>query len=76
MAVNNAGLVVAAAKMSLEKVKGDIVTQTLDKLNPIGGNKKKSKNPWLTSMSDTYDLSKSVLSAAYSAKGIGINTKS
>lgn len=74
MAANNATLVVTAAKASLEKIKGDVVTQTLDKLNPIGG-KKKSKQSAQTSMSDTYDLSKSVLSAAYSAKGVGINTK-
>ena len=67
----------AAAKTSLEKVKGDIVTQTLDTLNSgVYGQSEKTKVSGKDSMSNTYDLSRSVLSAAYSAKGIGINTKS
>ena len=68
---------IAAAAVALEKVKGDIVTGTLDNLNkPAFGSKKKKSCSAQTAMSDTYDLSKSVLSAAYEAKGIVVNGKS
>ena len=64
---------VAGAAM-LAKTKGDIVTQTLDKLNSpgSGGTSKKSKTG--SSMSDVYHLSKSVLSAAYEGKGTIIDS--
>lgn len=68
---------IAKAQMSLEKVKGEVVTQTLDKLNsPTWGDKsKKVRSSSQTGMQETYELSKNVLSAAYNAKGIGINLK-
>lgn len=58
------------ASIALEQVNSEIVTQTLDKLNsPTTGGKKKSKYSAQAAMSDTYNLSKSVLSAAYEGKG-------
>lgn len=55
---------------SLDKVKGDIVTQTLDKLNSPGSiGKSKNSASGMGSMSDTYNFSKSVLSAVYEGKG-------
>ena len=58
------------ATTALEQVKGDIVTQTLDKLNsPTSGGKKMSKYSAQAAMSDTYNLSKSVLSSVYEGKG-------
>lgn len=69
-------LATAAAAVSLERVKGDIVTQTLDKLNgPTYQSKsKKSKFSAQNAMSDTYNFSKSILSAAYEGKGSIINS--
>jgi hypothetical protein len=61
---------VAAGAASLQKVKGGIVTQTLDKLNSPGSGGKSKKNKFgQNAMSDTYNFSKSVLSAAYEGKG-------
>jgi hypothetical protein len=60
-----------AAAVSLEKVKGDVVTQTLNKLNSPSY-KSKSKKAGFSAqgaMSDTYNFSRSVLSAAYQDKG-------
>lgn len=67
---------VAGAAVSLEKVKGDIVTQTLDKLNETGscGNSKKSASAQ-NAISSSYDFNKSVLSAAYEGKGSIIDSK-
>lgn len=58
------------ATISLEKVKGDIVTQTLDKLNRPEGRKGSSMyTAKQGTMEDTYAFSKSVLSAVYEGKG-------
>jgi len=66
----------AKAAISLERVKGEIVTQTLDKLNSPGSCGKSKKNTFgKSSMSDTYNFSKSVLSAAYQGKGTIIDNK-
>lgn len=56
---------VLAASTATAKLNEQIVTQTLDKVNKIGGGKSGAGN----SMSDTYDLSKKVLSAVYEGKG-------
>lgn len=57
-----------AATAELEKVKGDIVSQTLSNLN--SGVKKNKKNKGaFTGMNDTFNLSKNILSAAYEGKG-------
>ena len=57
---------------NMEKMKGDIVTGTLDALNSKSGSSGKSGKD---AMSQTYEFSKSVLSAAYEAKGIAVNSK-
>lgn len=67
---------ILAAKVSLETIKGDIVTGTLDTLNSANGKKSKKGYSSQAAMSDCYDLNKSVLSAAYDAKGIVVNGKS
>jgi len=68
--------VAAAGAVSLARVKGEIVTQTLNKLNSPGSGGKSKKNKFgASSMSDTYHLSKSVLSAAYEGKGTIIDSK-
>jgi hypothetical protein len=69
--MKDAGQMVAVAgAISMERTKGQIVTQTLDKLNTPGQGGKSKKNKFGASgMSDTYNLSKSVLSAAYEGKG-------
>ena len=66
---------VAALKASQAKIGGDIVTQTLDTLNSgqFSGSKNKSCDK-SSGMSNTYNLSKSVLSAAYEGKGIAVRT--
>lgn len=64
-----------AMENSLETIKGEIVTQTLDTLNATAKKKSKNKNTIQGAMSDTYDLSKSVLSAAYEGKGTIIDNK-
>jgi hypothetical protein len=55
----------------------DIITQTLDTLNSRSPGKsgKKSLSSAQQGMSQTYDFSKSVLSAAYEAKGIAVTSK-
>ena len=66
----------AAGSVALQRVKGEIVTQTLDKLNSPGKGGKSKKNKFgAGAMSDTYNFSKSVLSAAYEGKGIIIDSK-
>jgi len=74
--MKDAGQMVAAAgAISMERVKGEIVTQTLDKLNsPRGGGKSKKNKFGASGMSDTYNLSKAVLSAAYEGKGTIIDS--
>ena len=65
---------VMAAAVALEKIKGDIVTGTLDALNsnaPSSSGKGKG-DP----VAQSYDFQKSVLSAAYSAKGVTVDSKS
>ena len=66
---------VVGAAVSLEKIKGDIVTQTLDKINSpgSGGTSGKAKNAQ-SAMSDTYNFSKSVLSSVYEGKGTIIDS--
>ena len=54
-----------AASTATTKLNEQIVTQTLDKVNKVGGKKGGSEN----SMSDTYDFSKKVLSSVYEGKG-------
>lgn len=60
----------AKAAIGLEKVKGDIVTRTLDNLNNsnTGSTCKRSRSVMQNAMSDTYNLSRTVLSA-YADKG-------
>jgi len=74
-----AGQVAAAAgAVSLQRVKGEIVTQTLDKLNSPGMGGKSKKNKFgigAGGMNDMFNLSKSVLSAAYEGKGTIIDSK-
>ena len=57
----------AAGAAALENVKGDIISQTLDKLLKPGVKKKEAKPS--ASMNETYTLSKSLLSAVYEGKG-------
>lgn len=64
-----------AMELSLETIKGQVVTQTLDTLNSAAKKKSKNKYSIQGAMSDTYDLSKSVLSAAYEGKGTIIDDK-
>lgn len=55
---------VQAAAISSERIKGDIITQTLDKLNaPLPGKSAAGD------MGQTYEFSKSVLEGAYLGKG-------
>ena len=62
--------------ITASKIGGDIVTKTLDTLNSgqfgVSGSKKCSGS---SGMSSTYNLSKSVLSSAYSPKGAVFSTK-
>ncbi len=66
-----------SAAVSLAKTEGDIVTQTLDALNSPSWSSgtKKSGCSSQAAMSDAYDLSKSILGAAYEAKGAVLNKK-
>lgn len=57
------------AENSLETIKGQIVTQTLDTLNATAKKKSKNKLGIQSAVNETYDLSKSVLSAVYEGKG-------
>lgn len=50
------------------KVDGEIITQTLDKVNAYSKGQKKCSGGW-QSMDSMYDFNKSVLSAAYDSKG-------
>lgn len=61
--------------MTLERIKGDIVTGTLDKLNSVTEcrNNSKKKNE-IGSMKQTYQLSKDVLSSYLGEKGNILNT--
>lgn len=69
-----------AGAMTKAELDNEIVSQTLDTLNSgiYSGKSKKKKSYSGTqdAMSNTYDLSKSVLSAAYEAKGSIFGTKS
>lgn len=56
------GLAVSTAKA---KMAGQVVTQTLDKLNSGAGSKRGAS----AGMSDTYHFAKDVLSSVYSGKG-------
>jgi len=69
------GQVAAVGAVAMERTKAQVVTQTLDKLNsPGSGGKSKKSKIGQGSMSDTYNLSKSVLSAAYAGKGTIIDS--
>jgi hypothetical protein len=59
------------------RMDSDIITQTLDTLNSRSPGKsgKKTFSAAQEGMSQTYDFSKSVLSAAYEAKGIAVTLK-
>ncbi|MDR2489067.1 MAG: hypothetical protein LBD42_06215 [Desulfovibrio sp.] len=63
-----------APAVTAAKIKGDIVTKTLDTLNDdlhSGSGKRSGVNK----MSDTYHLSKSVLATAYQGKGAVLSAK-
>lgn len=64
---------IIAAQVSLEKVKGDIVQGTLDAVN--AKDHKKSRSCSNDAVNESYQFNKSVLSAAYEAKGVVINDK-
>ncbi|MDL2207831.1 hypothetical protein LJC09_02980 [Desulfovibrio sp. OttesenSCG-928-F20] len=64
-------LAALAGALTLESIKGDIVTGTLDKLNGVGARSGKSE---LGSMKQTYQLSKDVLSSYMGEKGNILNT--
>ncbi|MDR2077277.1 MAG: hypothetical protein LBP61_10185 [Desulfovibrio sp.] len=59
------------------RMDSEIITQTLDTLNSRSSGKsgKKSFSAAQEGMSQTYDFSKSVLSAAYEGKGIAVTVK-
>lgn len=62
--------------ITASKIGGDIVSKTLDTLNSgqySGSGSKKCSGS--SGMSNTYDLSKSVLSSAYSPKGAVVSAK-
>lgn len=64
-------------QMNAAKIGGSIISKTLDALNKndySGSGTKMCSGS--NNMSDTYHLSKSVLSAAYQDKGILISSKS
>ncbi|MDR1490248.1 MAG: hypothetical protein LBS65_07175 [Desulfovibrio sp.] len=67
---NTADAAGAVVKAGIDR---DIVTGTLNKLNKGGGLKKSGKSVQ-TDMSDTYHLSRSVLSAVYEGKGTLIDS--
>ncbi len=60
------------------EIGGQVVSQTLDNLNSpmYAGSGKKKGNSTRAAMSNTYELSKSVLSAAYEGKGTAIDKSS
>ena len=64
-------------KTTKARMDSDIITQTLDTLNnrSSGTPGKKSSSAAQEGVSQTYDFSKSVLSAAYEAKGIAVTLK-
>jgi len=68
--MDTADAVAMAGAVSLEKIKSDIVTGTLDTLNSTAAKKKTN------SMQQTYDLSKKVLSSYYEGKGTLVDTAS
>ena len=59
--------------MTASEIGGQIVSGTLDTLNSATYNKSSNSG---SSMSDTYNLSKSVLSAAYEGKGTILDNNS
>lgn len=68
---NSAAGATLAAATAVSALNEQIVTQTLGKVNKIGGEVQKlGGRPGASQgMSDTYDLSKKVLSAVYEGKG-------
>lgn len=64
----NAQVASLSASTATAKLNEEIVTQTLDTVNKYGG-KSGGKSRGMGSMSDTYDLSKKVLSSVYEGKG-------
>ncbi|MDR0338801.1 MAG: hypothetical protein LBH65_00830 [Desulfovibrio sp.] len=66
-------IVQTAGTVALERVKADIVTGTLDKLNSPGGKSKRKDK--LGGVLSTYEFSQDVLSAHYGVKGAIVNTK-
>lgn len=54
-----------SASTATAKINSEIVTQTLDKVNKVGSKSGGSGS----NMSDTYNFSKSVLSAVFEGKG-------
>jgi len=64
----NAESAISAAKTAVASINSDIVTGSLDALNKKGSGKK-SMSSMQAAMSDTYDLTKSVVGAVYQGKG-------
>ena len=64
---------ITEAKATLEKIKGDIVSESLDKLN---GSKPKKSGCSKDKVDESYDFNKSILSAVYEGKGTVITGKS
>lgn len=62
--------------ISASKIQGDIITQTLDTLNSGQYSGSGTKCSGSNKISDTYNLSKSVLSSVYQGKGAVISAKS
>lgn len=64
------------AKVALERIKGDIVTGTLDALNSnqFGGSRKSGGAS--DAIAQSYEFQQSVLSSVYSAKGAAVDKKS
>ncbi len=73
---NTGTIVDAALAASKAELDSQIVTQTLDNLNSPMYSGSSKCNSARQGMSDTYDLSKSVLSAYYLGKGTAIDGKS
>lgn len=73
--MSNTSVAVGAAVAATQKevVGAQVVSKTLDTLNQYGSKSKKSGGG---NMAASYDFNKSVLSAAYDAKGALANVKS
>ena len=64
------------ASVALERMKGDIVTGTLDALNSSQYSGSRKSSGASDAMAQSYDFQQSVLSSVYSAKGAAVDKKS